>query len=155
MVILLPASVDGLVSVEKSMTDQTIKEWLSQLDLQPEQTADLYLPKFRLETKYNLVPPLTTMGIKDAFSMDNADFTGMGGEKGDLHISQVVHKAYIKVNEEGTEAAAATAVEMAGKSIPVFEYPVFRADHPFFFLIRDNRSGTFLFMGRIMNPEKE
>jgi serpin B len=92
------------------------------------------------------------MGMPTAFS-DTADFSGMDGRK-DLVISEVIHKAYVDVNEEGTEAAAATAVVMKRAMAPQNqqEIPVFRADHPFIFLIRDNDSGAILFAGRVVNP---
>lgn len=91
--------------------------------------------------------------MKDAFVLSRADFRGMGWPKGRLYISQIKHKAFVEVNEEGTEAAAATAVEMATKSFR--QDPVFRADHPFLCLIRDNQSGSILFMGRIVNPDSK
>jgi len=150
MVILLPQAIDGLAALEKQLTSQSLLEWLAKLDSQPAQKIELFLPKFKLETKYGLISPLKNMGMKDAFSPGKADFGGMGWKKGDLWISQVVHKAFVEVNEEGTEAAAATAVEFATKSIRY--NPEFRADHPFFFIIRDNESGSILFMGRMNNP---
>lgn len=149
-VIFLPNTIDGLSALEKQLTSQNLKEWLAQLDKQRVQKVDLYLPKFKFETSYDLVPAFQKMGMKDAFDT-MADFRGMGWPKGDLWISQIKHKAFVEVNEEGTEAAAATAVEMATKSIRM-NPPVFRADHPFIFIIRDNQSGTILFMGRIVNP---
>jgi serpin B len=152
MVILLPKTADGLAALEKQLTDQSLKGWLAKLDSQPVQKIELYLPKFRLETKYGLVSHFENMGIKDAFAPGAADFSGMGWPKGALYISQIVHKAFVEVNEEGTEAAAATAIEFATKSAFARDYPVFRADHPFFFVIRDNESQSILFMGRIVNP---
>ncbi len=152
MVILLPQSVDGLSLFEKQLTTQSLKKWLETLDKQPVQEVDLYLPKFKLETGYDLVSPLAKMGIKDAFSRGKADFSGMGWRKGHIVISQIKHKAFVEVNEEGTEAAASTAVEIKAMSAgphPVF---LFRADHPFLFIIRDNQSNTILFMGRMVNP---
>lgn len=150
MVVLLPKAVDGLAALEKQITTPNLKKWLAKLDEQPAQKVDLYLPKFKLETSYNLVPPTKKMGMKDAFMPGEADFRGMGWPKGSLYIAQIKHKAFVEVNEEGTEAAAATAVEMATKSVR--HYPVFRADHPFLFMIRDNQSGSILFMGRMVNP---
>ena len=92
------------------------------------------------------------MGMTDAFNSTNADFSGMDGRK-DLYISSVVHKAFVDVNEEGTEAAAATGVVMTlSAAMPANPIPVFRADHPFLFLIRDNHTGSILFFGRMMNP---
>ena len=92
---------------------------------------------------------LKSMGMRDAFSLPPADFSGMTGIK-DLFISNVLHKAFVAVDEKGTEAAAATAVISAGGGIS--HEPVFRADHPFVFFIKDNRSGSILFMGRLTNP---
>lgn len=150
MVVLLPKSVDGLPAVEQQLTAGNLGGWLSRLDRQPDRKVSVYLPKFKLESGYDLVSPFQKMGMTDAFS-PAADFTGMGWQKGRLWIGQIKHKAFVEVNEEGTEAAAATAVEMVTKSMPVRE-PVFRADHPFFFMIRDNETGTILFMGRMANP---
>jgi serpin B len=91
------------------------------------------------------------MGMTDAFS-SAADFSGMTGGR-DLFISAVIHQAYVDVNEEGTEAAAATGVTMKLTSMAPGKVPVFRADHPFLFLIRDTHSGSILFLGRTMNPK--
>jgi serpin B len=150
MVIMLPQTVDGLTSLERQLTDQNLKGWLAKLDKQSPQMIDLFLPKFKLETSYDLVAPFMKMGMKEAFVMGKADFRGMGWPIGRLYISQIKHKAFVEVNEEGTEAAAATAVEMATKSF--HQDPRFRADHPFFCLVRDNQSGSILFMGRIADP---
>ena len=89
------------------------------------------------------------MGMKDAFG--DADFSGMTGER-DLYISEVLHKAFVEVNEEGTEAAAATAVIMTRMSMVEMGPIIFKADHPFIFLIRDNDSGSILFLGRVIDP---
>ena len=114
--------------------------------------VDVYIPKFKLETQYSMKKLLSAMGMPTAFS-GAADFSGMDGFH-DLYISDVYHKAYIEVNEEGTEAAAATGTVMAGMAAPGSEppVPVFRADHPFLFLIQDNTSGTILFTGRVSDP---
>jgi len=93
------------------------------------------------------------MGMESAFAADAADFSGMIGSK-DLFISAVIHKAFVDVNEEGTEAAAASGVIMALPG-PPSKPPVFRADHPFVFMIRDNRNGAILFLGRVMKPSKD
>ncbi|MRR16650.1 MAG: serpin family protein [Deltaproteobacteria bacterium] len=150
MVILLPQAVEGLAGLEKQLSIENLQGWLSKLDASDAEEIKLYLPKFKLETGYDLVSPSQRMGMKDAFDLAKADFSGMGWRKGSLYISQIKHKAVVEVNEEGTEAAAATAVEMATKSMPF--HPVFRADHPFFFMIRDKTSGTVLFMGRMVDP---
>jgi serpin B len=93
------------------------------------------------------------MGMPDAFNLDKADFSGMTGSK-DLFISDVLHKAFVEVNEEGTEAAAATGVIMRVTSMPA-PPPVFRADHPFVFVIQDNHTGSILFVGRVVDPTEE
>lgn len=117
MVILLPDVKAGLAALEKQLNAESLQKWLTELDNQRIQQIDLILPKFKLETGYDLVPPFRQLGINDAFRMGRADFRGMGWKKGDLWIAQIKHKAFVDVNEEGTEAAAATAVEMATKSV--------------------------------------
>lgn len=150
MVVLLPRTVEGLAALERQVSDQSLAAWLAKLDRQPTQKIDLFLPKFKLETGYDLVSNFMKMGMNEAFQPGTADFRGMGWPIGRLFISQIKHKAFVEVNEEGTEAAAATAVEMATKAM--LHYPRFRADHPFVYLVRDNRSGSILFMGRMANP---
>ena len=152
MIILLPQDVDGLAELEKQLTEQNLQQWLAELDEAPVQEIEVYIPKYKLETDYDLVPPCNALGMKDAFDTSGkADFSGMGWPEGELWISQIKHKAFVEVNEEGTEAAAATGVGMRIASIP--RYPVFRADHPFLFMIRDNPTGSILFMGRLVDPE--
>ena len=110
---------------------------------------ELTFPKFEFETEISLASTLATMGMPTAIS-DAADFSGMTGAK-DLFISDVFHKAFVSVDEEGTEAAAATAVEMSLTSMP--ESPIeLTVDRPFLFLIREHDTGTVLFMGRVVNP---
>ena len=154
MIVLLPEDVDGLPKLEKQLTTQSLKEWLAELDERPSQETELHMPKYKLETSYDLVPACTKLGMKDAFdTTGKADFRGMGWPKGELWISQIKHKAFVEVNEEGTEAAAATAVEMA--TLSVRHYPVFRADHPFIFVIRENTTGSILFMGKLVDPRSK
>ena len=117
------------------------------------QAVNVFLPTFKIETAYRLPGTLAAMGMPIAFS-DRADFSGMDGTKS-LFIGDVIHKAFVDVNEEGTEAAAATGVGMflassgPQKSHPI---PVFNANHPFVFIIQDDETGTILFIGRVMNP---
>eukprot|EP00058_Branchiostoma_floridae_P002689 XP_002588177.1 hypothetical protein BRAFLDRAFT_118881 [Branchiostoma floridae] len=113
--------------------------------------VNLLLPRFKLEQEFGLGDTLKKMGMGEAFS-DAADFSGMSGSK-DLFISAVVHKAFVEVNEEGTEAAAATGVVMMLCALDLEGPPEFVADHPFLFLIRDNRSNSVLFLGRMYKPE--
>lgn len=151
MVVVLPQQVDSLAGLEKDLSVEKLDAWLAELDSASERDVKLFLPKFKFETGYDLVPACTALGMKDAFDTAGAaDFTGMGWSKGDLWISQIKHKAFVEVNEEGTEAAAATAVEMSFRSISMD--PVFRADHPFIFIVRENATGSILFMGRMADP---
>jgi len=154
MVILLPNEVDGLGKLEMQLTRANLHQWLAELNAAPVEKVELTLPKFKLETGYDLVPPCKALGMKDAFdSNGKADFSGMGWRKGELWISQIKHKAFVEVNEEGTEAAAATIVAMV--ALAAREQPEFRVDHPFVFLIRDNQTGTILFMGRMVSPDRK
>ncbi len=147
MVVLLPKKVGDIKKLEKRLSSKTLQKWLERVR---EQKVQVYLPRFKMTDDFKLEQVLPGMGMPDAFSEISADFSGMTGKK-DLYISAVIHKAFVDVNEEGTEAAAATAVVMSRKGghSPV---PVFRADHPFVFLIRDNVSGSILFCGRLSNP---
>ena len=113
--------------------------------------VSVFLPRFKVEAGYSLKPVLMALGMKAAFGPD-ADFTGMSPRGKDLYISHVLHKAFVDVNEEGTEAAAATGVVMKLSSAPIREPKVFRADRPFAFLIRDAKTHSVLFMGRVTNP---
>ena len=113
------------------------------------QLVHLFVPKYSFESEFNLSKTLIQMGMPAAFG--NADFSGMTGNL-DLFISDVVHKAFVAVDEEGTEAAAATAVIMM-RGAPPQESILMKLDRPFLFLIRDNDTGTILFVGRVLNPE--
>ncbi len=110
------------------------------------------LPRFTFTKDFNLTNILTEMGMPDAFDINAADFSGMTGEK-DMYIGNVLHKAFVAVDEKGTEAAAATISIMIGGAAP-FDVP-FTADHPFIFIIRDTVNGQILFIGRVLNPLEE
>ena len=149
MMVLLPKQRDGLASLERSLSANQLKQWSESMQTKK---VHVYLPKFKLESKFSLKKTLQAMGMADAFDDMQAHFSGMtDATAGGLYISAVIHKAYVDVNEEGTEAAAATAVAMRWAVAPQGP-PVFRADHPFIFLIRDNRSGSILFIGRMVTP---
>lgn len=141
MLIFLPNDPDGLPALEEQLSP----EWIDTLDLFPRE-LNIQLPRFKLETSYQLGPILSRMGIPLAFS-DRADFSGMTAAER-LLISQVIHKGFIEVNEEGTEAAAATATIVRTTSMP----SLFHVHHPFLFLIRENNTGSILFIGRVMDP---
>jgi len=112
---------------------------------------DLYLPKFKFEEKYRLKKNLSDMGMPTAFNATGADFTGMT-DYPPLFIDKVIHQSFVEVNEEGTEAAAATAVIMTYNGTPSIEPTQFKADHPFIFIIEHKESGQILFMGKVENP---
>ena len=146
MVILLPKKLDGISELEKEMTSDNLIGWLAKIH---KREVQVFFPRFKMTSEFSLAEVLASMGMPDAFST-KADFSGMTGNR-DLFISAVVHKAYVDVNEEGTEAAAATGVAMKLTSDEP-PPPIFRADHPFIFLIRDNHTGSILFFGRVANP---
>ncbi len=147
MFVMLPK--DGnLTAAEKALDPENLLELRRSLE---SQRVDVYFPKFTLETEYSLPGTLAAMGMPTAFT-GAADFSGMDGTN-NLFVSEVVHKAFVDVNEEGTEAAAATGVVVGGTAVREDETPVFRADHPFVFLIQEEETGTILFMGRVVRPE--
>jgi serpin B len=146
MDILLPKPQSDVTKLESNFQSANFESWLNKMSMK---RVDVFIPKFKLEKEFSLNSYLNDLGMKDAFDENKADFSGMS--KTFLYITHVIHKAFVEVNEEGTKAAAATAVIMGTKSIneePVF----FKADHPFCFLIRDTHSGSILFIGRVVNP---
>jgi serpin B len=150
MLVILPKKIDGLQNREELLTKESLEGWTRNLS---KRNVAVYLPRFKMTSEFRLDKELESMGMQDAFNMDKANFSGMDGNPNWLYIGAVLHKAFIDVNEEGTEAAAATGVIMRVKSAP--EYVIFRADHPFLFLIQDNLTGSILFMGRVSNPSME
>jgi serpin B len=146
MVVFLPEKRDGLAEFEKSFSAANLRMWLAKLS---DTQVQVSLPKFKLTAEFQLKDTLLALGMRAAFS-SKADFTGMSSH-GKLAISAVIHKAFIDVNEAGTEAAAATAVAIALASVPQ-QPATFRADHPFVYLIKDNRTGSVLFLGRVVDP---
>lgn len=145
MLILLPKEGD-LDTIEESITTEKISEYRNSLQ---EIQIDIYIPKFKLETKYFMEGTLAEMGMPTAFG-GGADFSGINGQGG-IWIDKVIHQAFVEVNEEGTEAAAATAVIME-ECARISK--VFRADHPFIFIIQQKDSGNILFLGRVSDPTK-
>jgi serpin B len=146
--VLLPKTLTGLPDLEKSLAVENLTGWLGDLGTRNVQVS---LPKFRAESEFSLRQALSAMGMPTSFT-DKADFSGIALNRG-LAISEVVHKAFVDVSEQGTEAAAATGIAMHATAMRTVEQPVvFRADHPFLFLIRDTSSGVVLFIGRLMNP---
>jgi len=143
MVILLPEQNDGLPKIEKMLNAQNIRAWISILN---SRKTLVFLPKFTFASNFPLKETLQMMGMTDAFSK-KSDFSGIASHE-ELVISDVIHKAFVEVNEKGTEAAAATGVVAAIRSMP----PEFKADHPFIFFVWDTHTESILFLGRVVNP---
>ncbi|SPE19491.1 Proteinase inhibitor I4 serpin (fragment) [Candidatus Sulfotelmatomonas gaucii] len=154
MDVLLPKANNGLPALEQSFTASAAGDWLQKLE--PVDKVILTFPRFTMTQQFELSSALSAMGMPQAFG-GAANFSGMTG-KPDFTISAAIHKAFIDVNEQGTEAAAATSIIMRATAarVPFPEPPpvVFRADHPFLFLIRDAKSGAILFLGRVTDPTK-
>ena len=152
MVIFLPEKKNGLDELENILTFEQIINHLSRLQKLWERKIKVIFPRFKIETRYELSENLSDLGITDAFT-NRSDFSGIAKDP-PQSISKVIHKAFVDVNERGTEAAAATALTMLGASMgPRQEPPEFRADHPFLFLLIDSQTRTILFIGRVMNPK--
>lgn len=155
MLVVLPDSRDGIGRLQEKLSPELIQGW--QQDLSDTEVI-VSMPKFETRTSYDLMPVLQSLGMTDAFDGASADLLGIlgvqpgeeyGGEN--LFVSKAVHDGYVKVNEEGTEAAAVTTVLVFTESLPP-EPPRFIADHPFIFIIQDDESGSILFMGRVSDP---
>jgi serpin B len=149
MVIFLPNEKNGIPEFDKSFDYKYYQNIVSAFQYSE---VRLSLPKFTTTNEFNLSETLSKMGMPLAFSPGGADFSGMDG-KLDLYISTVIHQAFINVDEKGTEAAAATAVVIGATAVrPSSDIKVFNVDHPFIFYIKDNSTGSILFMGKMMNP---
>jgi serpin B len=155
MLVVLPDRVDGLPALEASLGPRTLEPLVGSL---APQAVDVALPVFEVNPpgSLSLGDALVAMGMALAFDRDRADFTGIASPpdpRDRLHIGAVFHKAFVRVDEKGTEAAAATAVTMPRASAaPPAKPAVFRADHPFLFFLRDHATGLVLFMGRVADP---
>ncbi|KAM9677195.1 LOW QUALITY PROTEIN: serpin B10-like [Dama dama] len=148
LLILLPEDIDGLDQLEKAITYEKLSEWTS-ADMMELCNVQLNLPKFKLEETYDLKSTLSSMGMSDAFNQSKADFSGMSSER-KLFLSNVFHKSFVEINEQGTEAAAGTGNEVSVRiKLPSIE---FNADHPFLFFIRHNKTNCILFYGRFCSP---
>jgi len=139
----LPEKIDGLKGLEARLNAKSLAKDLAALT---KSKLKVHLPRFKLESDLDLQGALKKMGVKGAFDSGAADFSGLASDRG-LFLSEVRHQAVIEVDEYGTEAAALTGLATADG-----DHEEFSADHPFLFLIRDKRTGSFLFMGRVMDP---
>jgi serpin B len=149
LIVLLPKGKTAIADLEQKLNLENLTDWQDRLR---KQKVVVFLPKFKIESQFGLNQTLAAMGMPDAFDAGQADFSGMLGKK-ELYISKVIHKAFVEVNEEGMEAAAATGVAISVTSIAP-PSPIFKADHPFVFFIRDNASQSILFFGRLLNPDQ-
>ncbi len=153
LLVVLPRKKDGLSALEKRWAQDGLYQRVT-ANLFLEETVEVSLPRFKMETECRLKSVLCDLGADLAFT-ESADFGNLSDEPGEpLKISEVIHKAFVEVNEEGTEAAAATAVIMVCEiAEPEREPKVFQADHPFLFFIRDRKTNTVLFSGRLLEPK--
>lgn len=142
MTVFLPHARAGLPAFEAGLNPERLAEWLGKLDRAQPGKTQLYLPRLQITRSYDLEKPLSALGMGLVFT-PRANFRGIANA--DLYVDRVAHKTFVRMDEKGTEAAAATGVVVATVSAPL----PFRADHPFFFLLRDKKSGAILFMGRI------
>ena len=150
LAVFLPRERAGLDEFERNLTGTRLESWLQRLADAQGARLDVTLPKIRMNADYDLVPQLRSLGLRTAFS-DSADFSGIT-EQTSLAISAVIHKTFLAIDEEGTEAAAVTAIDMRATAAlaPPPPPPIeFKADHPFFIVLRHKRTRTRLFLGRI------
>ena len=154
MLVMLPNDVDGISRVEDMLSADLVEQWRHEMG--PIEVK-VSMPKFKMETGYDLKCPLKGLGMSDVFSSTKADLSGIGEvlkpgfEGNNMYVTKALQKAYVDVNEEGTEAAAVTAIVVGIESATPLP-PRFTADHPFIFMIVDNESGAILFMGRMSDP---
>ncbi|CAK6447711.1 unnamed protein product [Pipistrellus nathusii] len=148
MIILLPTGRVTLEQIEKTLNVKTFHKWTSSSNMK-ERDVEVHLPRFKLEIKYELNSLLKSLGMTDVFHQSKADLSGMSPAKG-LYVSKVIHKSYVDVNEEGTEAAAATGDNFVIKRLPIRVQ--FMANHPFLFFIRHTGTNTILFCGKLASP---
>jgi serpin B len=150
LIAFLPRQKEGMKAMEEQLNAGVVSDVLGKIR---STKVAVSFPKFKMTSSFQLADVLAKMGMPTLFQPGKADLSGIVVTK-DLFISKVVHKAYVDVNEEGTEAAAATAVIAMRASAKAPMIPVFRADHPFVFAIRDNKTGSILFLGRVTNPKE-
>uniref|UniRef100_A0A671K3H3 Serpin B6 n=1 Tax=Sinocyclocheilus anshuiensis TaxID=1608454 RepID=A0A671K3H3_9TELE len=152
MLIILPNEIQdettGLQKLEKALTYEKLMEW-TRPEVMHQQEVEVSLPRFKMEETYDMKSLLISMGMEDVFDGQKVNLSGMSPNN-DLVVTKVIHKAFVEVNEEGTEAAVANGIVMEGCSLWI--PPVFNADHPFLFFIRHNRTKSILFYGRFCSP---
>lgn len=152
MVVILPNKIEGLQALEEKLTYNSLHSMVSSVHDALPMKVEVSMPKFSMTREIDLNDMLKVMGMAEMFDDMKADFLGITNGPERVHVSKVYHKAFVDVNEEGTEAAAATAAVMMTRMM-VRPTPSFIVDHPFFFLITHCKSGAILFMGRVTKPE--
>ncbi|KAI1286290.1 Leukocyte elastase inhibitor [Halotydeus destructor] len=148
MIVIMPNSMNGLEGLLSSSSSEDLESMVDKVMQSYKEEAFVYLPKFKVETKYDLKPVLTKLGVEQVFSPTTADLSGVSGQRG-LYVNLALHKAVVEVDEEGTKAAAVTIIAARTISIGFDRTPVYRIDRPFLFFIRDHVSGINLFAGTI------
>ncbi|XP_055964591.1 antithrombin-III isoform X1 [Sorex fumeus] len=149
MVLVLPKPEKSLARVERELSPELLQEWLDAVD---ETLLTVHLPRFRIEDSFSVKEQLQDMGLVDLFSPDSSRLPGIvSGGRTDLYVSDAYHKAFLEVNEEGSEAAASTVITIAGRSLNPNRV-TFKANRPFLVLIREVALNTIVFMGRVANP---
>nr|XP_056710838.1 leukocyte elastase inhibitor-like isoform X2 [Euleptes europaea] len=152
MFILLPDDISdnstGLEMLERELTSETLSKWTSPEEME-ETAVRVYLPRIQLEDSYELKSSLSRLGVTEAFDAGHSDFSGMS-DKDNLVLSQVFHKCFVDINEEGTEAAASSAAGVSSRSQG--DAVLFAAEHPFLFFIRHNKTKSVLFLGKFCSP---
>jgi len=146
MAVFVPTHISDISNLMANFTQENWKGWTGSFS---RQAVNLYMPQFKVEAEYNLNQILSALGMRIAFDPDMADFSHIN-DSVKLYISKVKHKTFVEVNEEGTEAAAVTSIEIGTTSGPM--EAVVRLDRPFIFVIHENHSGSILFMGILMKP---
>lgn len=149
MIVLLPYEMDGLAELERRLTAENLQDWLAELDRAAADETHVQFPRFTTTSSLDLVPVLKSLGMVSAFDRTTADFSGIDGQN-NLYLSRALQNAFVEVNEEGTKATAVTLFGAKSKGGP----SPFNADHPFVFMIRENATGSILFLGRVVDPTK-
>ncbi len=148
MIFFLPKEKDGLTTFENLMTISALEQWMQLLNATMVRVS---LPRFQLESRIDLSQTLVNMGMTEAFGIQ-ADFSGVSDSE-DLHLASILHQTLIEVSEEGTQAVGSTGVLMEGRSLRPQRLTTFDADHPFFFIIKENKTDSILFLGRLNDPK--
>ena len=153
MLVMLPYDTYGLAQMEEDITYDKLQQALTSLPVKYPCKVEVSLPRFKLTQQFLLNKILEKMGATDMFNMDKADFTGITSDSEKIFVSHVIHKAFVEVNEKGTEAAAATAVVMRARCAMPSPIRQFCVDHPFLFVIMHKPSSAILFVGSVVKPE--